>query len=367
MTKFLDPSERMDLLRACVDACKRGDYEFLEIVAEEPMEILVSMVRPAFQAQEGTEFCVADFSSIESAVAAWLTDCKRLLEVFRTKKDPYKDYATFLFNVDYDKVSKWQRKFCKPPVLGGAYRLSGGKIIGDTKTGLLAYAEGMGVEMTQKEANDSIKVFRELYPEFPEYWLKYERAAEQALRSRGDKIVCGKVAFQYKNPFLLVHLPSGRAMHYYKPKLEMRRIETGRTVTKIARGTDSECLFLYGVLPGEEYEEPEVFERRTFTYMGKSQKTGQWTRLDNHGGRWMEQITQAVARDVLARNGLWLPHLEGFKLIAHVHDEPITERRLGDDYRTVERLIEVMKTPIPEMPGLPLGAAGWEGPFYLKD
>lgn len=328
-----------------------GDYEGLQLVVGEPMEALVGCVRSAFQAPEGKQFVVADLASIESAVIGWLTNCPRLLGVFRAGLDPYKDFATSFYQIEYDAVTKAQRKICKPPTLGCGYRLGGGGMFDGKRTGLWGYAENMGVDMPQEEAHRAVKVFRTIYPEIPSAWKAYESAVRIALQERRPQHV-GRLKFEYEAPYLTIRLPSGRKIYYFQPRLEMRTVNTGRMKTVMVEG--------------EEYEEEETFESLSFSYMGRHQKTRQWVRIDSHGGKIIEQVTQGTARDVLAVK-LTAMDGAGFNLVAHVHDEAIALENVKSNFYSLERMVAKMKDPIEWAPGLPLGAAGWEGTFYRKD
>lgn len=328
-----------------------NEYDKLSMFMGEPMEALVGCVRSSFQTEEGKHFVVADLSSIESAVIAWLTGCERLLNVFREGRDPYKDFATDFYRIDYDQVTKAQRKICKPPTLGCGYRLGGGGMYDGKRTGLWGYAENMGVDIPQEEAHRAVKVFRTIYPEIPSMWKALERGVMVALTERRPYRV-GLVTFRYESPYLTMELPSGRKIYYFQPRLEPKTVRTGRFKTVMVEG--------------EEYEEEETFESIAFTYMGRHQKTRQWVRIDSHGGKIIEQATQGAARDVLAVKLMAL-HKDGFNLVAHVHDEAIAEEPIKSNYYRVSRMVDHMKAPIDWAPGLPLGAAGWEGPFYRKD
>lgn len=328
-----------------------NEYENLSMFMGEPMEALVGCVRSSFQTEKGKQFVVADLSSIESAVIAWLTGCTRLLNVFRDGRDPYKDFATDFYRIKYEEVTKAQRKICKPPTLGCGYRLGAGGMFEGKRTGLWGYAENMGVDIPQAEAARAVKVFRSIYPEIPEMWKALERGVTVALTERRAYSV-GLVTFRYESPYLTMELPSGRKIYYFQPRLEPKTVRTGRFKTVMVEG--------------EEYEEEETFESIAFTYMGRHQKTRQWVRIDSHGGKIIEQATQGTARDVLAVKLMAL-HKDGFNLVAHVHDEALSEEPINSNYYRLQRMVDHMKSPIKWAPGLPLGAAGWEGQFYRKD
>jgi DNA polymerase len=339
---------------------RTGDYDGLSLYMGEPMEALVGCVRSAFRAKEGEEFRVADLASIETAVIALLAGCEPLLDVFREGRDPYKDFATHFYGKAYDEVTKAERGICKPPMLGCGYRLGGGTLIDGQKTGLWGYAENMGVNMTQAEAHRGVKVYRATYPEVPEFWKRLEVATERAMDTKRE-VRCGLLRFQFRSPFLLMYLPTGRPIFYYRPKMELRKVPTGEMIEKRARGWD-----LDGAPEGEKILIERTWTKRTLTYLGKHQKTGQWVRMDTHGGKTTEQATQATAREVLAI-GMVRAKKDGFLIAGHSHDETISVAPVGDNYHTWQRLAEVMTQPIDCLPGLPLGAAGFSSPFYKKD
>lgn len=337
--KIIEEEERLEFVTRVI---REGDYDLLTMWAPEPMEVIVGTVRSAFGTKEGEEFSVCDLSSIESVVVGYLSNCKRILDVFKAGLDVYKDFGSEWLQKPYDEITKQERNWSKPATLGAAYRLSGGEIDNEgKKTGLWGYAENMGIlDMTQEQSHSSVRVFREDYaPEVKQMWFDYEKAAAYAMRSGTARMV-GPVTFKYIEPFLCIILPSGRHMFYYKPRLE-------KTIIKPRNGG-------------------EPFKRTSLTYMGMEQKTRQWKRLPTHGGKLTENVVQAVARDVLCE-GLMRAHKRGFDLRGHVHDEIIALRSIGDPRYSWEALRECMIAPIKWAPGLPLGGAGWHGSFYRKD
>lgn len=339
---------------------RSGDYEALKLFAEEPMEILTGCVRSSFRAKDGKVLVVADLKSIETAVAALETNCTRLLKVFADGKDPYKDYGSGFFKIPYEEVTRKQRGFSKPPMLGCVYRLGGGELVDGKRTGLWGYAENMGQDITREDSHLGVKVFRGMYPEIPEHWVDLENAIMETMRTKQDTRV-GLVRFEFRPPYLLMWLPTGRPVYYFKPELRMKTISTGRMVERRSRG-----LFEDGAPKGEIVEVEDTYEKLSFTYMAQNQVTRKWERIASHGGRTTEQETQANAREVLKR-GILNAHFVAFPMIGHSHDEIIAEVDEGDDFYSLATLMACMVCPLPEMPGLPLGAAGYSGPFYKKD
>lgn len=344
--------ENEAVLDVATQIIREGDYEMLQLLVEEPMNALAGTVRSTIITEEDKHFVVADLSSIETCVIGWVSGCERLLNVFRTGKDAYKDFATMLFSKAYEDVTKDERKKSKPAVLGSGFRLGGGEMRAGKKTGLWGYAENMGIVLTQAEALRMTNIFRkEAYPEIPKLWYALEAAVERAMRSPGAEITPTirrndgnfdvPVTFKRVGPFLTMKLPSGRRLYYFQPRLE-------------------EKVF-YPADGGEPYT------RINLTYMRKDQVTKQWKRRESHGGLLTENLVQALARDILA-TGMRRATAFGFDIVLHVHDEIVAEVADKDSDRlSLAALKKCMSDPISWVPGLPLGAAGWVGTYYKKD
>ena len=324
------------------DAIRQNDRDAVEIYRKEPLDALAGLVRSSVRAKKGKHLLICDLSSIESVVIGWVTGCERLLNVFRDGRDAYKDFATELFGVPYEEVTSAQRKIAKPPTLGAGYRLGGGNIMDGKKTGLWGYAENMGVDMTRKEAHKGVATFRRVYPEIPQMWYALEEAIMKTIR-RGVTTTAGPITFSYAKPYLVCHLPSGRNIYYLKPRVTKRPFEyvDSKTNKKVRTVKD------------------------TISYMGKQQNGNGWIRVYSHGGKFIENIVQAIARDIL-REGLMRADEDGFDIIGHVHDEIICEQKIGDNYYSLDRLKAHMISKIKEYPGMPLNAAGDVSVFYTK-
>jgi DNA polymerase len=356
-----------DFLMAMVtDFIRDGDYEGVRMSIKEPMNALAGLVRSAIRAPEGYELLACDLSSIETCVIAWLSNAKRLLNVFRRKAvdpsapDPYEDFASIMYKKDVKEVTRKERQNSKPGVLGAGFRLGGGELDAEGKrTGLWGYAEGMGINMTQEEANLAVHVFRkEAYPEIPYLWYALEDAARIAMQEPGRRVrpivkydpenpFLVPVYLEYKRPYLSIYLPSGRPIRYFKPQLAKVTMR------------DRQGHIIYN-------DDGEPWKKWQLSYMGKQQNGQAWVRVYTHGGKLTENIVQAAARDVLVV-GLMRAMKAGFPIIGHVHDELINlVRRFSNEF-TLERLRELMTADIPWAKGLPLGAAGWQAVFYRKD
>lgn len=249
-----------------------------------------------------------------------------------------------MFSKPYDEVTKEERTKSKAPFLGCSYGLGPGEEQttedGDIiKSGLWGYAAAMGISLTQEESAKAVAVFRELYPEVPECWKDLEAAAVSSVRNPGKEFKVGIVSFVTTDAFLLsLNLPSGRALSYLRPRVEMHTYE-GR------RGS---------------------YQRARLSYEGREQGTRAWSRIQTGGPKIFENLVQAIARDILI-NGMIEADRAGMAVIGHVHDEILT--LVGKDSGMDEKdLIRCMTSPPPWLTfDLPLDASGYSGTYYRKD
>lgn len=320
----------------------------IEQVHDTPIDLLSSTIRSVVQAPPGWEFQDADLNAIENRVLGWVADCDKILDVFRAGRCPYLAFATYMFHQPYDVLhaeykggNKVKRTIAKPAVLGAGYMLSGGKEKENKKTGeiertgLWGYADSMGIAMTEQQANDSVVIFRETYVEVVELWWALDRAAREVIRTGGAQRV-GRVLFDKSGPYLRIHLPSGRCLHYLRPKL-------------IERPTP------WGAL------------RMQVSYEGKDQVTGKWTRITTHPGKITENVVQAIARDLLA-HGIQLAHdVHGLRIVLHVHDQIVTMAGATESEETLEVLNACLETQPPWATDLPLASDGFTDTLFRKD
>jgi len=293
------------------------------------MDQISRAVRGAICAPPGQLLVVSDLSGIESRLAGWVCECTRINQIFAEGKDVYKDLATHLFHVPYGQVTKKQRGLAKPAALGAQYRLGG--------HGLQAYAEGFGVELTKDEAKNQVRIYRDTYPEIPTFWYWIEGAIYAVVKGhKPNASGYGLVIYKDKE-FLAIRLPSGRSLHYHKPHYELKPI------------------------PGYEF----MGAKEQFTYGGLD--NFHWSaRINAHSGGLLENIIQAIARDVLA---LWISRANaaGLNIVGHVHDEIICLQKADEADRALEVLNLLAADPISWAPGLNLTAAGYIAQRYKKD
>ncbi len=302
------------------------------------VDALSSVIRSSIQAPAGYKLVVSDLNAIESRVLAWISGCKPLLEVFNTGKDSYKSFASYMFSKDYEDVTKEERKIAKPAVLGCGYRMGGGReIIEGTKktyTGLWGYARSMGVEMSEEMATEAVRAFRCSYPEIVQSWYTVEDAVVKAISvERKFEIKSMNLQVYKESDFLCIKLPSSRILRYYNPRIQEVKTPWGSTKMGI-------------------------------TYEGLHTKTKKWTTLATHGGKLIENIVQAIARDILFA-GFKNAKEEGFRVIGRVHDELIT--LVNDTSRLTHEVLSVSMCKKQRwFEDLPLKAEGFESYFYRK-
>jgi DNA polymerase len=313
--------EQLEALAQNIRTCSPQVFRFLY---DDVQEALSAAIRPAVTAPLGHTLVVCDLSSIESRILGWLSGCGRINGLFASGRDTYKDLASRVFGVDYDVVSKSQRNYCKPPELGCGYML-GAK-------GLVAYAEGMGVDMSEDEALTIVRIWRASNPEVVTMWDWLQATTMTLIQGHASSKEGYKLVIRRDDDYLMVRLPSGRTIYYRNP-----RIVDGN----------------YGP---------------TVCYEGRNERTGGWGDIYTHPGKWTENIIQAVARDVLRDNVLrssetWMPWAS---LIGHVHDEGVWLCRVSDAEKTLEAAEAMMSAALAWAPGLKLDAEGFVTLRYLK-
>ena len=297
---------------------RERDLETLELCFDSVPDVLSQLIRTAFVAGEGNIFHVADYSAIEARVIAYLAGEKWRMDVFRSGGDIYCSSASAMFKVPVVKhgVNGHLRQKGKIAELACGY---GGGV-----GALRAFgADKMG--LTEEEMQDIVTQWRAASPAIPRFWRDAESAAVRAINNPGrtTTVPCG-VKYRRDGDALRCRLPSGRILSYWDAKLD----------------TDGSICF-----------------------MGQNQTTRRWEKTGTWGGKLVENIVQAYARDCLAVAMVRLAE-EGWKICFHVHDEVIVEAPIGTSW---EQVAEVMGRPIDWAPGLLLRGDGYSTPFYRKD
>lgn len=301
-----------------------GDYELLQMLYDNPSDVLSQLIRTAFIAEDGCRFIVADFSAIEARVIAWIADEAWRQKAFANGEDIYCASASAMFGVPVEKHGINGELRAKGKIAELACGYGGGV------NALVAFgADKMG--LSQADMKGIIKKWRASSPHICKMWRDVEAAAKQAIKQKGNIVKWRKnIEFFTQAGLLFIRLPSGRCIAYVKPRIS--------------------------------YEED--YDRETLTYEGTIQGTGGWGRNYTWGGKLTENIVQATARDCLAQAMLRLTEA-GYKIVMHVHDEVICEMPEGKG--SLEDAIRIMSSPVSWARGLLLTADGYETKYYKKD
>ena len=296
---------------------RAGDFDALSLLYEDIPDTLSQLIRTAFVPQGGRKFIVADFSAIEARVLAWLAGEKWVLDVFGKGGDIYCETASRMFHCKVEKHGENAelRQKGKQAVLSCGY---GGSV------GALKAMGALEAGMTEDELQPLVDSWREANPNIVQLWWDVDRAAKECIKKRMPTETHG-IRFDYQSGMMFITLPSGRRLAYVKPRIGENR-----------------------------------FGGESVTYMGVG-GTKKWERLETFGGKLVENIVQAVSRDILCYA---MQTLKNCAIVAHVHDEIIIE---ADRRMSVEAVCEQMGRTPPWAKGLLLRADGYECPFYQKD
>ncbi len=318
-----------------------SDRGYIDAMYGPVLDALSDCLRGMIVAPPGKDLIAADFSAVEARVLAWLAGEERALEVFRTTGKIYEHAAAGIYWVPMTEVTKAQRQIGKVAVLALGY---GGGV-----GAFQAMAKNYGIKVPDAQANEIKTAWRIAHPAIVSYWYALENAAIQCLTS-GEAVKVGpagrQVAFKKSGSFLWCRLPSGRVLCYPYP--ELREVET-------PWGDMKEALTYMTM----------VDPARKLKILDDPSSSGSWKRVSTYSGKLAENLTQAVARDLLAE-ALKRLDTAGYATSMHCHDEVVVEVDSSAPeciLKTIEDLVAV----VPEWAaGLPLAAEGWRGKRYRK-
>lgn len=308
----------LDLARELV---RDNDPEMLELLFGNIPDTLSQLIRTSFVAPSGSRFIVADFSAIEARVIAWLAGERWRLDVFNTHGKIYEASAAHMFKVPIEQITKGSTLRQKGKVAELALGYQGGP-------NALITMGALKMGIAEEELPKLVAMWRHSNKAIVQLWNTVEEAAIGAVHGDPSTIKYGIRFFTDKNIFFIM-LPSGRVLSYLRPRLK-----------------------------------PNKFGGESLCYEGMNQTTKQWGFQDTYGGKLVENIVQAVARDCLADAMLRLDEA-GYNLVMHVHDEVVME--MPYDKGSIEEVNKIMGQTILWAKGLPLKAESYETEFYKKD
>lgn len=311
------PQNHLDDLAQARGLVRVGDFEAVEMLYEDVPDTLSQLIRTAFVPKEGCKFIVADFSAIEARVIAWLAGEKWRQKVFADGGDIYCASASQMFGVPVEKhgINGHLRQKGKIAELALGY---GGSV------GALKAMGAIEMGLTEDELPALVDAWRQSNPHIVEFWWAVDRAVMEAVKYKHTTTEYG-LTFSCRSGMLFITLPSGRNLAYVKPKI----------------GTNK-------------------FGGSCITYEGVG-STKKWERLDSYGPKFVENIVQATARDILCYAMKTLQHCS---IVMHIHDELVIE---ADPRMSLEAVCEQMGRTPPWAKGLLLRADGYRTPFYKKD
>jgi DNA polymerase len=335
------PQNKLKDIDLARNLLKAREYELLSMMFGTVPDTLSQLIRTAFVARPGGRFIPVDFSAIEARVIAWMAWCEWRLDVFATHGKIYEASAEQMFGLPAGSVTKKSPYRQKGKISELALGYQGG-------AGALKTMGALEMGLTEDELEPIKVAWRAANPEIVNLWYACERAAKQAVGSKAvvPLTIAGgrtKLVFAYESGFLTITLPSKRKLFYVKPRIETEDLYRETTA-------------------GGRYV---LASTGSLTYEGMDQKTKQWTRLPTYGGKLVENITQAVARDCLAEAMLALD-AEGYPQLFTVHDEDIVELPYSSP-KGLKDVEAVMGRPIAWAKDLPLRGDGFETEYYMKE
>ena len=311
------PQNRMPDLEQARSLVRAGDYDSVRLLYDSTPDVLSQLIRTALIPNPGKTFFVSDFSAIEARVIAWLAGEQWRQQVFAEGKDIYCASASQMFGVPVEKhgVNGHLRQKGKIAELALGY---GGSV------GALKAMGAIEMGLQEEELKPLVDAWRTANPMIVKLWWEVDRAVTRAVSDK-TATETHSIRFTCQSGMLFITLPSGRRLAYVKPRI------------------------------GENQ-----FGGSAITYMGTN-AAKQWARLESYGPKFVENIVQAISRDILCHA---MQALRDCAIVAHVHDEVILE---ADPGMSLEAVCERMGRTPPWAQGLLLRADGYATPFYKKD
>jgi DNA polymerase len=311
------PQNHMEDLEQARSLVRSGDFAALNLLYDNVPAVLSELIRTAFVPKPSRKFIVADFSSIEAVVLAWLAGEKWTLEAYAQERDLYIENAEIMFGIPKGSIDKKSplRQKSKIAVLACGYSGS---------VGALKAFGALEMGLNENELKPLVNAWRAANPSVVRFWWDADKAAKTAVKQKRIVETHG-IRFTCQSDMLFIALPSGRKLSYAKPRIGENRF-------------GSECV----------------------TYEGVG-TTKRWERIESWPGKWVENITQAVARDILYYA---LSTFRCSDVVMHIHDEVVIE---ADERVSLPVVCEQMSRVPDWAVGLPLRCDGFETMFYKKE
>jgi len=324
------PRNYLETLSHARECVKSKKVDVLKLIYGNVPDTLSQLIRTAFIPSPGHVLLVSDFSAIEARVIAWLAGEQWRLDVFNTHGKIYEASASQMFGVPIGLIKKGNPEY----ELRQKGKISELALGYQGAVGALTQMGALDMGLTEEELPEIVRRWRSANKRIVDLWYSVENAALEVVRTGqpvGIKglLLAHEADFKTNQHFFTITLPSGRKLFYVKPFLEINK-----------------------------------FNREALHYWGVNQDTKKWEPVSTYGGKLVENVVQAIARDCLAESNVRVNNA-GYKNAMHVHDEVVLD--VPAETADLDRVTEIMGRPIAWAPGLPLKAAGFETMYYMKD
>lgn len=298
-------------------------YDFFKMLYPNVLAAISSSLRGMLIASEGMELFAGDFSAIEARGLLWIAEDEDGLNIFRRGEDIYKEMAGEIYKVDPKKVTKDQRQVGKFAILALGYGMGAKKFV-DT-------CLSFGVTITMEFAERVVAIYRNKFEKVKALWHKVNQCAIEAVQNKGTVYTYKRLSFLYRGNYLMIKLPCGRKLYYNSPKVSVEIKTWG--------------------------------EVESLSFMSVNAKTKKWEREYTYGGKLVENIVQALCRDLMVFSMFEL-EAAGYKILITVHDEVVSEKEIGKG--SVKEFESLMSKAPAWAKGFPIGAEAWRGLRYKK-
>lgn len=313
------PRNEISDLEVARNLIRSGHFEAAELLYDSVPDVLSQLIRTAFVPAEGCEFLVADYSAVEARYLSWMAGEEWRMQVFANDGDIYAETASRMFHKPVGKhgPNAELRQRGKVSELAQGY---GGSV------GALKAMGALDLGIPEEDLKPMVDTWRAANPKIVQLWWDVGDAVVRVIKDKMPQQV-RNLRIRYESGFLIITLPSGRSLYYAKPRIVVNE-----------------------------------YNRESITYEGVG-STKKWERIESYGPKFIENITQAACRDLLAEAMLRLDRA-GYKVVMHIHDEVVIEAEEGTD---LEAVCQIMGQTPSWAPGLKLTAAGFKCKFYQKD
>ncbi len=314
------PQNKLTELDEVRQMVKEGDFETLECLYDSVSDVFSQLIRTAFVPKEGYCFVISDYSAIEARVIAWLAKETWREEVFKTHGKIYEASASQMFHVPIEQVTKGSDLRKKGKIAELALGYQGAK-------GALAKMGGEKMGLSETDMDEIVSAWRKANSNIVKLWKNVESCCKEAIENQSHTTIgrygVGFIGYQGN---LLIFLPSKRRLMYQQARVEDGKIK----------------------------------------YMGMNQVSRKWESMDTYGGKLVENVVQAIARDCLA---LTMQRLQGagYDIVMHIHDEVVVEVPAEKAEEHLKKIKEIMDSPISWAPNLILKAEAFISDYYKKD